>query len=148
MKLDLPTMAEVEESRKGQSWPKGLPRPLVKQEKKKTKAALDLAFRKAVWARDKSRSRASKKPLVKATTDWSKLGEVHHVLARSTHPDRIYDVSNGILLSKEEHALAETMCPNAAGKYLLEINGPEDRGEKQTFIWRDVHGKELRRRIG
>jgi hypothetical protein len=148
MKLDLPTMAEVEESRKGQSWPKGLPRPLLKQEKKKAKATLEREFREGVWTRDKKRSRASKKPLGKSGTDWSKVGEVHHVLARSTHPDRIYDVSNGILLSKEEHALAETMCPNAAGLYLLEINGPADRGEKQTFIWRDVMGKELRRRIG
>jgi hypothetical protein len=148
MKLDLPTMAEVEADRRGQSWPKGLPRPLVKQEKKKAKATLEREFREGVWTRDKKRSRASRKPLGHSGTDWSKVGEVHHVLARSTHPDRIYDVSNGILLSKEEHALAEAMCPNAAGKYLLEINGPEDRGEKQTFIWRDVHGKELRRRIG
>jgi hypothetical protein len=50
MKLDLPTMAEVEESRKGQSWPKGLPRPLVKQEKKKAKATLEREFREGVWS--------------------------------------------------------------------------------------------------
>ncbi len=127
---------------------KGQPAVLTKVDKKKAKKDNDASFRKAVWERDKSRSRASRKPLGRSGTDFEKVGEVHHVIPRSLAPERVYDVANGLLLSKHEHALAETNCPNDPAHRLLDIEGPDDRGEKQTFIWRDIHGKELKRRIG
>lgn len=126
--------------------PKSLPTPLRKAAQQQTKAAADRAFRAGVWTRDQGRSRASGKPLSKSGTNWRTVGEVHHVFARSTDPDKRLDVSNGILLSKEEHALAETNCPNDPAHCLLDIEGPTDRALPQTFIWRDIHGKELRRR--
>lgn len=128
--------------------PKGIPAPLAKIARKKTKLAQEKDFRAAVWARDQSRSRASKKPLAKSGTAYERVGEVHHVIPRSLAPERIFDVSNGLLLSKAEHAMAETACPNDPAHRLLDIVGPDDRGQPQTFIFRDASGKELRRRVG
>lgn len=127
---------------------KGLPHPLVKEEKRKAKKLSEAEFRKGVWARDKHRSRASRKPLGRSGTDFHQVGEVHHVIPRSLAPERVYDVANGLLLSKHEHALAETNCPNDPVHRLLDIEGPDDRSQPQTFIWRDSQGAELRRRIG
>lgn len=123
------------------------PAVLVKADKKAAKKASDLAFRNEVWKRDKQRSRASKTPLARSGADFQKVGEVHHVIPRSLAPERIYDVTNGLLLSKHEHALAEAICPNDPAHRLLDIEGPDDRGEKQTFIWRDVNGVELKRKV-
>jgi hypothetical protein len=136
------------DQRKRQACPKPMPTVVRKQERIKAKAANEADFRKSVWVRDQGKSRASGKPLGKSGSNWEKVGEVHHVLARSTNPDKIYDVSNGLLLSKQEHALAETMCPGEPSKSLLNIEGPTDRGKPQTFVWLDVNGKELKRRIG
>lgn len=136
------------DQRPRQAVPKGTPTPLAKVARKAAKKANEATFRKSVWERDRSRSRASGKPLARSGTDYEKVGEVHHVLKRSTSPDRVFDVSNGILLSKHEHHLAETVCPNDPSHCLLDISGPEDRGEQQLFIWRDVNGKELKRRVG
>lgn len=127
---------------------KGQPAVLVKEDKRKAKKANEADFRKAVWDRDKASSRASRKPLSHSGSDPHKVGEVHHVIARSLAPHRIYEVSNGILLSRFEHALAETNCPNDPAHRLLDIEGDDDRGQPQTFIWRDSQGKELKRRIG
>lgn len=128
--------------------PKPLPSALTKDEKKKSKAAQERAFRDAVWARDRNTSRASGAPLGHSGTDWERVGEVHHVLARSTNPEERLNPGNGILLSRKEHRLAETACPHDPAHCLLDIEGPVDRGERQTFIWRDVNGNELRRRVG
>ncbi len=148
MTLSIPTLQEVQGARAGRPIPKGLPTPVAKVEKKKAKAAQEKAFRLAVWKRDKSRSRASRKPLARSGSDYEKVGEVHHVVPRSLAPERLYDVSNGLLLNKHEHQLAETICPNDPAHRLLDIEGPDDRGLPQEFIWRDVHGKEFKRRIG
>jgi hypothetical protein len=145
---DLPTLADMAASRRGQAQPKGIPTPLVKAEKKKTKAQQEKDFRRAVWTRDKGRSRASGKPLAKSGSDYTKVGEVHHLLKRSTHPEDRLNPSNGILLSKDEHVRAETVCPNDPAHCLLDIVGPTDRSQPQVFIWRDIHGTEVRRRIG
>lgn len=144
----LPTMAEVEAERRGKPLTKGLPTPLAKEERKKVKAANEKTFRKGVWDRDKRRSRASRKPLSPSGSDYHKVGEVHHVIPRSLAPERVYDVANGLLLSKHEHQLAEAICPNDPAHRLLDIDGPDDRGLPQVFIWRDVNGKELKRRVG
>lgn len=143
---DLPTLAEMHATRRAPQ--KGIPTPVAKVERKKAKAQREKEFRAGVWARDKSRSRASKKPLHRSGTDFEKVGEVHHVIPRSLAPERVYDVANGLLLSKHEHHLAETMCPNAPGFMLLEISGPEDRSQPQTFTWRDVQGTVTKERIG
>jgi 5-methylcytosine-specific restriction endonuclease McrA len=143
-----PTMAEIEADRAGKPILKGLPRVIVKEERRKEKVANADTFRKGVWKRDESLSRASGKPLSHSGTDFHKVGEVHHVIPRSLAPERVYDVTNGLLLSKHEHALAEAVCPNAPDRRFLDISGPDDRGEQQTFIWRDAQGTELRRRIG
>lgn len=143
----LPTMAEWEAQRP-RACPKGLPTPLLKKEKKATKEAKHKAFRLGVWERDRGLSRASRKPLARSGSDYDRVGEVHHVLARSTHPDQIFEVSNGILLSRTEHVLAETACPGDPSHCLLDITGPADRGQPQIFVWRDKDGKEVKRRIG
>lgn len=127
---------------------KGLPRQLVKEEKKKAKVAKDEQFRADVWARDKGKSRASGRKLSRSALDWNQRGEVHHTLKRSTAPEHIYTVSRGILLAKSEHALAGTRCPNAIEFFMLDITGPDDLGELQTFTWRDQHGKVTKTRIG
>lgn len=105
-------------------------------------------FRADVWTRDKKRSRASKTPLSRSGTDPHKVGEVHHVIPRSLAPERVYDVANGLLLTRFEHALAETACPNDPAHHYLDIVGPDDRGQLQTFIWRDRDGKETKRTVG
>lgn len=143
-----PAMAEIEAERIGKAIPKGLPHALVKEDKRKAKLANADTFRKGVWARDERCSRASKKPLARSGTDVHQVGEVHHVIPRSLAPERVYDVTNGLLLSKHEHALAEAICPNDPAHRLLDIEGPDDRGEKQTFVWRDIHGTELKRKVG
>lgn len=143
---DLPTLAEM--NARPRACPKGSPHVLVKKARERTKAERERAFRAAVWARDQSRSRASGKPLAKSGTDYERVGEVHHVLKRSTHPEDIWTPTNGILLSKAEHALAETRCPADPSRFLLTISGPDDRSRPQTFIWRDQHGTVLRTRLG
>lgn len=144
----LPDQHEVDAIRRRDGFQKPIPHPLAKIEKRKTKAAREKEFRAAVWDRDRSRSRASQKPLVRSGTNWERVGEVHHVIPRSLAPERVSDVANGLLLSKEEHALAETNCPADPSKCLLDILGSEDRSLPQTFIFYDVQGNELRRRIG
>lgn len=141
---NLPTAAQVNAVRR--ATPKGIPTVLAKAEKKKSKEKAEKEFRAAVWARDKGQSRATGKPLAKSGTDYDRVGEVHHVLKRSTHPDAVYDPTNGLLLSKTEHRLAETACPNAPDKMLLDITGPDDRGKPQKFVWRDIHGKATKTR--
>lgn len=105
-------------------------------------------FRADVWTRDKKRSRASAKPLSRSGTDPHKVGEVHHVIPRSLAPERVYDVANGLLLSRFEHALAETACPNDPAHHYLDIEGPDDRSLPQTFLWRDKDGKVIKERKG
>lgn len=145
-------LTDAQQTRRATPKHEVLPAPLVKEEKRKAKKVREDAFRKAVWLRDKGRSRASGKPLARSGTDFHKVGEVHHVIARSLAPERLYDATNGILLSKHEHHLAETSCPNDPAHCLLDIRhadaGADDRGLPQLFIWRDVHGKETKRRIG
>ncbi len=142
----LPTLAEMQQQRRAK--PKGLPSMLVKQEKKATKEERAKAFRDACWLRDKGKSRATGRKLSRSAINWEQRGEIHHRLKRSTHPEDIYTVSNGILISKTEHALAETRCPNAIEFFMLDITGPDDLGELQTFTFRDIQGVIIKTRIG
>jgi hypothetical protein len=144
---DLPTLADLQKTPR--ATPKGLPTVLVKKAKQQSKKQQERAFLEGVWDRDKRRSRASGRPLVRSgVVDADHLGEVHHVLKRSTNPEGKWDVSRGILLSKTEHTLAETRCPQAPEHMLLEIHGDDDLGQPQVFTWRDVHGTVTKTRHG
>jgi hypothetical protein len=147
MAWNLPTMAEVNARPHATPKHEMTPAPIRKEEKKKLKVQREKEFRSGVWDRDERRSRASGKPLSPSGSDAHKVGEVHHVIPRSLAPERIFDVANGLLLSKYEHALAETACPSDPSKRLLDIVGPDDRALPQTFIWRKPDGSEIRRRI-
>jgi hypothetical protein len=128
---------------------KGLPAMLEKKARERSKEALDEAFRNAVWKRDKGRSRATGRVVLHSgTMDWDQLGEVDHVINRSTEPERIYDVTNGILLSKTENRLKKIACPRAPECHYFEISGPDDRGEPQTFTWRDSDGHITKTTVG
>lgn len=148
MALNLPSLNDRQQERYATPKHKITPAPLVKEEKRQAKKANEITFRKGVWERDKHRSRASRKPLSRSGSDFHQVGEVHHVIPRSLAPERVYDVANGILLSKHEHALAEAICPNDPAHRLLDISGPDDRGEPQLFIFRDKDGKAIRQRVG
>lgn len=143
---DLPTLQELQRERRAPQ--KGLPRMLTKKAEKQSQAAIEDAFRKGVFERDKGRSRATGKPLSRSAHDWDHRAEVHHVLKRSTNPEGKWEISRGILLSKTEHVLAETRCPQAPDRMLLEIHGDDDLGQPQVFTWRDTNGTVRKTRHG
>ena len=142
------TMAEV--NAKPRATPKHEiePRQLAKERKAKEKGDKGEAFRDAVWKRDEGKSRATGKPLKRGAISWDEMGEVDHVINRSIAPERIYDVSNGILLSKRENRLKKTPCPRAPEHHYFEVSGPDDRSKPQQFVWRDGDGKILRKTVG
>lgn len=142
--LDLPVLGSVRPNLQ-----KPIPHLLAKAEKQADKDALADAFRKAIWKRDGGRSRATGKLLAKSgTLSWDELGEVDHVIQRSLAPERIYDVGNGILLSKRENRLKKTPCPRAPECQMFEIEGPDDRGLPQIFRWRDKDGRVTKETVG
>src|SRR5262245_1712137 len=117
MKADLsqlPTLAEIQAQRASKPNWKGIPSPIRKDQEKKAKKVTDEEFRKAIWKLDGAKSRATGKRLVKSgTTDWHELGEVDHSVPRSLAPDRIYDTSNALLLSKWENRMRKVSCIRA-----------------------------------
>lgn len=122
-----------------------VPRQLAKEQDRKEKGDKAEAFRKAVWKRDEGKCRATGVRLVKSgTTDWEKLGEVDHSIPRSLAPERIYDVSNGLLLQKRLNRLRKVACRLAPEFRMFDyeaVNPEEtDRGKSQRFIWRDERG--------
>lgn len=140
----LPTLAD----RKREAQPKGLPRLLAKEERDTKKKDRGKAFRDAVWERDKGRSRATGKQLSRSAISWDECGEVDHVIDRSLDPSRIYDVGNGILLSKRENRLKKTACPKAPEFRMFSVEGPDDRSLLQTFRWRDKEGRVVKTTVG
>jgi hypothetical protein len=128
---------------------KGVPGPIAKERKEKSKVDRAKAFRDEVWARDGGRCRATGVPLVRSgTTDDQKLGEVDHSYLRSLAPERIYDTSNGILLQKRLNRLRKARCIHAPEHHYFDYTGPENRALPQTFTWRDDDGKITKQRIG
>ncbi len=122
---------------------------LEKKAKQKSKDDQAKQFRSEVWKRDEGKSRATGKPLVKSgTTDWSKLGEVDHSIPRSLAPERIYDTSNGLLLSKEENRLRKVRCTQAPEFARFDYSGSDNRALPQDFVWRDDTGKVTKRTVG
>lgn len=146
MALDLLYLTVEQQKRRAE--PKGVPHIVARQEKKKLQSQVEDDFRKGVRKRDGMKSRATGKPLVLDTTNPDKLADVHHVLKRSTNPEGKWEIERGILLSRTEHKYAETRCLNAPEHYMLDISGPDDLGEKQTFTWRDIQGVITKTRNG
>lgn len=147
----LPTLAE--QGRCATPKHKIVPRVIEKEEKRKTKAANAETFRAEVWKRDEGRSRATGEPLVKSgTTDPHRLGEVDHSIPRSLAPERVYDVANGILLSKWENRARKVACPEAPEFRLFDhfpvTPGATDCGKPRRFVWRDKTGRITKERIG
>ncbi len=147
---DLLTVAQAAALRAGKPIAKpGLPRPLEKKARQQSKDAQAKAFRAEVWARDQGRCRATGKPLLRSgTTDWSKLGEVDHSILRSLAPDRIYDTSNGLLLTKELNRLRKVICARAPEFKRFDYSGPDNRALPQVFVWRDDDGTITKTRKG
>jgi hypothetical protein len=82
------------------------------------------------------------------TIDGMKLGEVDHSIPRSLAPERIYDVSNGLLIEKDLNRLRKVACPEAPEHRMFNYTGPDDRGEPQTFLWRDKTGRITKTKVG
>lgn len=132
------------------------PHDIAKAERKKAKGDQGEAFRDAVWKLDKGRCRATGVELRRqhprarrpVEQDLRAIGEVDHSLPRSTNPDRIYDVSNGLLLQAWLNRLRKMACPRAPEFKKFDYTGPEDRRQTQRFIWRDDDGNITREEIG
>lgn len=147
MSLNLPTLDEI--NARPHAPAKGLPHQLVKQAEKKAAVKKDDAFRAEIWKLDGGRSRATGRTLVKSgTTDWEKLGEVDHSIPRSLAPDRLWDVTNALLLSKAENRLRKVCCLHAPEHRYFDYSGPDDRRQPQTFVWRDDDGTVTKTRRG
>ncbi len=147
--MNLPTMAEVAASRAGKSFPKGQPRVVAQEARKKAKGDQGKRFRDEVWARDRGLCRATGKPLSRSgTIDPEHLGEVDHSIPRSLAPERIYDTSNGLLLQKKLNRLRKAACLHAPEHRYFDYSGPDNRALPQTFRWRNDDGKVIRETKG
>lgn len=108
------------------------------------------AFRNAVWYRDGGRDRMTGAPLTKDAEDPRRRGEVAHLQPRGSHPERKYDVTNGILLSASAHFLSD-----GRGNNRLKLTDPEtglpaiDASKKIRFTLYERDGTTVRfTRIG
>lgn len=141
-----PTMAEVNATRRATQ--KGKPAVLAREEQRQSRLKQDETFRKAVWTRDKGRCRATGVALAKSGLDDKQVGEVDHALLRSTAPDKVFDVENGVLLQKFLNRLRKRSCVRAPQFRYFDYTGPADRGKPQKFVWRDDDGKITKTRHG
>ena len=114
----------------------------TKAEKRREKDRLERAFRKAVWKRDKGRDRATGHLLQRTHESPFLRGEVHHIQSKGAHPELRYTVSNGILLSAENHRLAE-----GRGGGLLLIHGI-DANARLQFTRLETSGRILWSKFG
>ena len=137
------TMAEVNAEKRATPKHEMKPAAVTKAEKRQSKEDKAEAFRNDVWLRDKSRCRATGVKLQRAKrlgatseADLKKLGDVDHAYPRSTHPDRIYDVSNGLLLQSWLNLQRKVSCTEAPEFKVFDYEGPDDRSQPQRFIWR------------
>lgn len=118
---------------------------VVERRQRKAKAdAKEEQTKVKVWDRDGGLSRASGKPVVHASPNPEKRGDVAHIDARSTSPAKKYSVANNVLLTAEEHQLSDARTA-PGGKALLEIRG-KNANRKLTFIRRNEKGRVLWRR--
>jgi 5-methylcytosine-specific restriction endonuclease McrA len=145
---DLLTMAEAAALRAGKPNPKPAPHQIAKKAKKKSKDEQAKAFRDEVWRLDGGKCRATGKPLSRSGVDWDAIGEVDHSIPRSLAPERLYDVSNGLLLTKTLNRLRKVACTDAPEYRVFDYSGPDNRRLPQTFVWRDMTGKITKTRMG
>lgn len=128
------------------------PDVVTKRTRRDAKKANAKTFRDAVWARDKSRCRATGVQLSRSGTDPNAVGEVDHSIPRSLAPELIYDVSNGVLISRYLNRLRKAACAEAPEHRLFDYSpvdpGETDRGKPQRFVWRDRTGKITKERVG
>lgn len=90
-----------------QGFPKPRPRVVDRVAVKQKRDRRSQAFRQAVWQRDGGRCRHCGR-LVRRTLELvPDRGEVHHRQTRGAHPDRRYDVANGVLLCAVCHQQAQ-----------------------------------------
>lgn len=139
----LPTLAQMSARRRAEPKPS---RALRHETTKRKKDRREQEVRDAVWFRDGGKSRATSKPLSRTAVDRDRKWDPHHLEKQSTHPEREFDVSNIVSLSRQEHDLAETVCPKNPKYFLLDILGM-DASRALTFIRRDAEGRELWRRV-
>lgn len=144
--MNLPTLGDLQRTRRAQ--PKPVPHQVTKEKTAKAKQVTDKKFRDRIWALDGGKSRATGKSLSKSGMTWHEIGEVDHGIPRSLAPDRIYDVSNALLLSKWENRMRKVPCVRAPEFKYFDYTGPDDRRQPQTFVWRDDDGKIVKTRIG
>ena len=104
--------------------------------------AAEKKLREAIWLRDRGRCRCTGRKLSRRADDWSRLGDVAHLKARSLAPERKYDSSNAFLLCRTLH-----IASDARGNYRLKILG-DDARKPLTFLMTDKDGRELWRRVG
>lgn len=81
MALNLPTLAEVQASRKGPLL-KGKSRLEAKVEAKPLTVITERAFKSEVWTRDRKRCRCCGRKVLKTLSRVPERGEVHHVHGR------------------------------------------------------------------
>ncbi len=144
-----PSLAEIQATRRATPKHQIVPNVITKEARRQAKKQNADTFRKAVWARDKGICRATGVKLAKSgTTDPHTLGEVDHSIPRSLAPDRIYDVTNGLLISKFLNRLRKVVCAEAPEHLMFDYSGPDDRGLPQTFTWRDRTGRITKQRVG
>lgn len=119
-----------------------------REDRKRTRRSAEDAARLAVWARDKSRDRATGKPLKKGGVDPDTRGEVHHLRGRLVSPEMRTDPNGQVLLSASNHI----RCDGRGGNLLklfdpLTLRPATDASKPILFVFYDRTGKELARRI-
>lgn len=144
----VPLQADVEMERIGKPLTKPLPAPVLKEQRTKAKKLTDDEFRKLIWKLDGGKSRATGKKLSRSGMNWHEIGEVDHSIPRSLAPERIYDPSNALLLSKWENRMRKIPCARAPEFRYFDYEGPDDRRQPQTFRWRDADGTVVKERVG
>lgn len=157
---NLRTMAEVNAERRATPKHQIVPAVVARKERKASKEQKGIEFRDAVWKRDKGRDRATGRKLQRvhpkqpgaALIPWDQVGEVDHSYPRSTHPEHIYTVKFGLLISKELNRLRKVVCSEDPTFRMFDYEavtpGDDDRGKPQRFIWRRPDGSVLKERIG
>ncbi len=115
MRLNLPTLAEVNAVRR--AVPKGLEpsRLQVKVAKAKDETKLEAAWKKAVWKRDGGACRWCKRKVRRCLDLVPDRGEVHHVSGRVVALIR-WDRRNGVLLCASCH---ERITGKVAEKHVV-----------------------------
>lgn len=98
----LPTLADVEASRRGKSFPKGASRLELKVEAKVDEKKAEARWKKEVWRRDGGRCRCCRRRVEKRPDLVPSRGECHHISGRAVRAVR-WDVRNGLLVCKQCH---------------------------------------------